>query len=443
LDARCPIAGRRALWYNERTPLGALPTGRGAGFDGRLSRIICYADLHIHIGRTSADKPVKITAARDLTFENIAAECSERKGIGLAGIVDCASPGVIADIETLIASGDMIQLPGGGLRYRDAVTVILGAELETGEANGEKSHHVSYFGALEQLKDFSRTLSRHVTNLDLSSQRASLSANSLFRVTDAIGGIFIPAHSFTPHKSVYGRCVRRLHEMFSDEALDKIPAIELGLSADSYLADRIGELGNLAFVSNSDAHSLPKIAREYNVLEVPEPDFDGLVDALRRRNGARVVGNFGLDPRLGKYHRTYCEDCEHVMAQPPPMRACELCGNTEVVIGVLDRIVEIADWDEPRPPAHRPPYQYQVPLQFVPKVGTVTLNKLINRFGSEMAVLHEASAEEIALTVGSSIADLIIKAREGTLPLLPGGGGHYGKAVEDAEETQLQLFPDP
>ncbi|MCJ7752007.1 MAG: endonuclease Q family protein, partial [Armatimonadetes bacterium] len=40
-----------------------------------------YADLHIHIGRTSAGRPVKITAARDLTFENIAKECATRKGI--------------------------------------------------------------------------------------------------------------------------------------------------------------------------------------------------------------------------------------------------------------------------------------------------------------------------------------------------------------------------
>lgn len=429
------------MWYSVRTPLGAISTGRWAGFAGRLSPIICYADLHIHIGRTSAGKPVKITAARDLTFENIAAECSERKGIGIAGIIDCASPGVIADIEKLIASGELVELAGGGLRYRDAVTVILGAELETGEANRETSHHVSYFATLQQLKDFSRTLSRHVTNLDLSSQRASLSANDLFRITDTIGGIFVPAHSFTPHKSVYGRCVRRLSEMFDVRALSRIPAIELGLSADSYLADRIVELGGLVFLSNSDAHSLPKIAREYNVLEVEQPDYDGLADALLRRNGAGVVGNFGLDPRLGKYHRTYCESCNHVMVQPPPMRACEVCGSMDVVFGVLDRIMEIADWDEPRPPAHRPPYRYQVPLQFVPKVGTVTLNKLINRFGSEMAVLHEASPEDLAQTVGSSIADLIIKARQGTLPLLAGGGGHYGKAVENADETQLQLFP--
>jgi len=102
-----------------------------------------YADLHIHIGRTSTGKPVKITAARDLTFENIAKECAERKGIALAGIVDCGSPAVIEDIDALVASGEMVELPGGGLRYRDTTTVLLGCELETVEEDGAASHHVS------------------------------------------------------------------------------------------------------------------------------------------------------------------------------------------------------------------------------------------------------------------------------------------------------------
>jgi len=51
-----------------------------------------YADLHIHIGRTAAGKPVKITAARDLTFENIARECATRKGSRSPGLWIAARP---------------------------------------------------------------------------------------------------------------------------------------------------------------------------------------------------------------------------------------------------------------------------------------------------------------------------------------------------------------
>ncbi|MBM3476226.1 MAG: hypothetical protein FJX75_23385 [Armatimonadetes bacterium] len=86
-----------------------------------------------------------------------------------------------------------------------------------------------------------------------------------------------------------------------------------------------------------------------------------------------------------------------------------------------------------------PPYHYQIPLQFVPKVGSVRLNRLINRFGSEMAVLHEALPQALAQTVGSEIADPIARAREGRLVVQPGGGGRYGRAFADVGEAQLHL----
>ena len=73
-----------------------------------------FADLHIHIGRTKNNKPVKITGARSLNFENIAKECVERKGINIAGIIDCASPYVIEDIEDFLKSGEARELKDRG-----------------------------------------------------------------------------------------------------------------------------------------------------------------------------------------------------------------------------------------------------------------------------------------------------------------------------------------
>jgi uncharacterized protein (TIGR00375 family) len=389
------------------------------------------ADLHIHIGRSSTGRPVKITAARDLTFENIARECVERKGLDLAGIVDCASPPVLADIRHLVESGEMVEQAGGGLRYRDHLTVLLAAEFETRETAGGMAHHLGYFPALAGLSDFSREIGAHVTNRELSSQACGLPARELFDLVAACGGILCPAHCFTPHKSMYGTCVERGAEMFG-AAWARIPAIELGLSADTDLADRFSELAGKTFLSNSDAHSLPKIAREYNLLELAAPTFAEVLLALRREGGRRVAGNFGLDPRLGKYHRTACEKCERIAQGQPPLLVCEACGSDRVVVGVLDRILSIADLREPHHPPHRPPYHYQVPLQFVPGLGAVALRKLLNRFGSEMAVLHLAEESDLALTVGAKIARLIILAREGRLALAAGGGGVYGKALPGA-----------
>lgn len=398
-----------------------------------------YADLHIHIGRTSSGRPVKITAARDLTFENIAKECALRKGIELAGIVDCGSPAVMQDIDSLVESGEMVELPTGGLRYRNTTTILLGCELECVEEDGSASHHISYFPAREGLKVFVGFLRRLVTNLDLSSQRCRVPARQLLRMARSAGGIFVPAHAFTPHKSPYGSCVRRLRDMFRENGMADLAALELGLSADSHLADCIAELASLPFLSNSDAHSLPKIAREYNVLWLEEGNFQEFLAALRRERGRKILANHGLDPRLGKYHRSFCPECQTIASAEPPVLRCPLCGTEDIVKGVLDRIAEIADYAEPRAPSDRAPYHYQVPLQFLPGIGAVTLGKLLNRFGTEMHVLHEARPEELQLVIGEKLAHLVIQARQGSLPLLAGGGGRYGKAVGDNSETQLTM----
>ena len=69
-----------------------------------------FADLHVHIGRAENNKPIKITAAKSLNFANIAKECEERKGINIVGIIDCASPYVIQDIEEFLKTGDAYEL---------------------------------------------------------------------------------------------------------------------------------------------------------------------------------------------------------------------------------------------------------------------------------------------------------------------------------------------
>ena len=83
-----------------------------------------FADLHVHIGRSEKGKPIKITAARSLNFANIAKECVERKGINLVGIIDCASPYVIEDIENFLKTGEAYEIKDGGIIYKDKVCMI-------------------------------------------------------------------------------------------------------------------------------------------------------------------------------------------------------------------------------------------------------------------------------------------------------------------------------
>ncbi len=396
-----------------------------------------FMDLHVHIGRSSRGTPVKVTASRDLTFENIARECKYRKGIDIVGIVDCASPEVINDISRLINLGEMTPLQEGGLIFQDKVTILLGSEIETREKNGGISHQIAFFPYLDEIKEFSKILSSLVTNVNLSSQNCRISAQEIFQIVDKIGGILIPAHAFTPHKSVYGNCVSRLGEMYAPSTLKKIPAIELGLSADTEIADRLKELSKYTFLTNSDAHSLPKIGREYNIVELEKANFREVLLALQRKEGRRIKTNYGLDPKLGKYHRTFCEICNYTTSSPPPIFKCEKCGNNNVVKGVLDRIVEIGDYQKSSSPAHRPPYLHQIPLEFVPGIGKKTLEKLFNYYGTEMQILHRASYQEINKVVGFKIAENIILARQGLLELDPGGGGRYGRVKVKVENKSL------
>jgi len=385
-----------------------------------------FADLHVHIG-SAKDKPVKITASRKLTLKNIFEMSAKKKGIDMVGIVDAASPMVIAELEEFIEKGELIELKTGGLLYNNNLTVILGAEIETEEKRGV-AHSIAFFPYLKNIKDFSKVIRRYIRNIELSSQRARLSAYELYKIVRDFGGLLMPAHIFTPHKSFYGSCYDSLIEAFGD-FYDAIPAVELGLSSDTDLADTIRELSRKTFITNSDAHSFEKIGREHNKLKLESCSFDNLVKAFQGDKNNYVVANYGLNPKLGKYHRTLCLDCDYIANEPPPVKRCPRCKSQNVVLGVLDRISIISDYDKPVHPVGRPPYYYQIPLEFIPGVGKNTLKKLLAAFGNEMKILHKVSEKELCEVVGEKIAKNIVLGRKGELKLQVGGGGIYGKVI--------------
>lgn len=389
-----------------------------------------FADLHVHIGRSENNKPIKITAARSLNFANIAKECKEKKGIEIVGIIDCASPYVIEDIENFLKTGDAYEIKDGGIIYKDKICIILGSEIETSETGiytpAGSAHNLCYFPHLSDIKAFSNEMSKHIKNITLSSQRADISAYELIDIVQKYNGILIPAHCFTPHKSFYGNCTDRLEKIFK-EKYKNIPAIELGLSSDTFMADMISELENKTFVTNSDAHSLPKIAREYNKILVNDISFKELVKALKNEDGRKFIANYGLDPKLGKYHRTYCETCKKVIPGEAPVFKCDTCDSKNITMGVYDRIKVIRDKNESISPKFRANYVYQVPLAFIPGLGSKTIEKLLSTFGTEMNILHKVSGDDIEAVIGQKNAKNIIAARNGNLNISAGGGGVYGK----------------
>ncbi|WP_083489274.1 hypothetical protein [Bacillus shackletonii] len=378
-----------------------------------------FVDLHIHIGRTKTGKPVKITASKSLTLTNILNTAKSPKGLDMVGIIDCHSPEVIAEIEDLIYRGDLREMAEGGFRFQETVTLIPGVEIEVNDENCKGPIHVlGYFPTLEALKNFSMWYQTKVKNVQLSTQRIHESAVPLQKKIKSLGGIFIPAHVFTPFKSLYGKGVEKSISEILDP--DLIDGIELGLSSNTEMADRIKELHHFTFVSDSDAHSLGKIAREYQIMKLESPTFAALEKALHGKDGNGIVANYGLNPYLGKYYRTTCSKC----FEPKVADICPHCGSTHFTKGVSERIKELAT-DQVSP--KRPPYVHQVPLDFLPGLGPKTLHKLLDYFDTEMNILHNVPIEELKKVVKADLADMIMQARQGTLQLMAGGGGQYGK----------------
>jgi uncharacterized protein (TIGR00375 family) len=380
-----------------------------------------YVDLHVHIGRTASGNPVKITGAKTLTLFNILKEAVQRKGLQIVGIVDCHVPEILDEIERAISFEGWREEQEGGI-HANGVTVILGSEVEIYDEHCHGPIHVlAFFPTVERMRLFSNWLKTRVKNISLSSQRMYGTGKELQMIVKQLGGLFIPAHVFTPFKSLYGKGVRKsLTEVFDAASID---AIELGLSADTNMADQLEELHRYPYVSNSDAHSLSNIAREYQVIRMAAPTFRELQKALKKEEGRTIVANYGLNPLLGKYYQTVCAECLH------PVQAtderCSNCGHHQLITGVFERLQQLKTNDRHQP--ERPPYRYQIPLPFIPGIGPKTYQKLLSRFGTEMEVLHKASLEDLKEAIGEKLAHLIIQARSGQLAIHAGGGGQYGK----------------
>ncbi|SER15042.1 TIGR00375 family protein [Gracilibacillus ureilyticus] len=379
-----------------------------------------FADLHIHVGRNKYGKPVKITGAKSLTITNILKEASDRKGINIVGVIDCHAPSVLEELEDSINSGIAVEEVDGGIRYKNT-TLFLGSEIEIYDHKCQGPIHVlCYFPAIKIMKQFTDWLSHHMKNIELSSQRYYGTAIELQEKVKELDGIFIPAHIFTPFKSTFGKGVKRsMGEVFNTRLVD---GVELGLSSDTYMADQIKELHAYPFLTNSDAHSLGKIGREYQLLEMEAPTFSEWKKVLHHKGNRKIVANYGMHPKLGKYYATVCKNC---LSPVPHESPCPVCGSSSVIRGVSDRINELAS-NEPNP-NKRPPYIYQVPLEYIPGLGKKTFEKLLDHFHNEMNIIHYVPYDHLKDVVGDRIANSIMNIRNGVVEIEQGGGGKYGK----------------
>lgn len=383
--------------------------------------MIINADLHIH-GRFSGGTSSKMTLA------NISKE-ARKKGIELVATGDCLHSGWMREIRELNKIDD-------GTFEKNETRFILSTEVE----DTKRVHHLIFFPSLSSVEEFKDAILKKSANLD-SDGRPNLymSGREIAQLAKDVDGMIGPCHAFTPWTAVYAYH-DSLKSCYAD-LLDYISFVELGLSADSDYADRIAELENLTFLTNSDSHSpYPvRLAREFNRFKVEDVTFDELKKAILREGKRKVILNVGLPPQEGKYNESACIKCfTHYSINGAKARKWRCSCGGRIKKGVRDRVEELADYPEPRHPEHRPPYLHLIPLAeiiakalnhsspYTKKVFEMW-NELIKAFGNEVSVLVDADIEEINKVTESEITHAIKCFRENKVIIHPGGGGQYGR----------------
>ena len=165
----------------------------------------------------------------------------------------------------------------------------------------KRVHHLIIFPSIESAMD---TRGQMKGNMDSDGRpRVRMDGSQIIEIAHQNGCIIGPAHAFTPWTSIY-----KEYDSIKDSYGQMPDFLELGLSADSDMADKIEELENISFLTNSDAHSPwpHRLGREFNELEIKKLSFDGVRDSILDK---KIKANYGFDPRLGKYHHTACSKC--------------------------------------------------------------------------------------------------------------------------------------
>jgi len=407
------------------------------------------ADLHIHSRFSRA-------TSRDMDLEHLA-RWAKWKGIDLLGTGDFTHPQWFREL-----SEKLVPVAEGIYEFNGAKFMVTGeiSCIWNQDGRQRRVHFLVLVPSLEDAARINRELSR-LGNLAADGRPTlGVPGRALLRTIlgAAPGAVVIPAHAWTPWYSIFGSNsgFDSLEEAFGED-VGEIFAIETGLSSDPPMNWRLSALDRVALVSFSDAHSPAKLGREACVFELPELNYGALVSAIRDKDRTRFLFTVEFFPEEGKYHYDGHRNCSVVLSPRESLalgNRCPKCGRP-LTVGVLHRVEALADRPEGFVPDGAIPYKSLVPLDEIIaqalEVGKGTKSvlaeyrKLVERFGSEFAILLDLPEEEIEREIPGAIGKAILKVRRGELEIRPGYDGVYGEIVIPLEEekegpAQLSLF---
>jgi uncharacterized protein (TIGR00375 family) len=413
------------------------------------------ADLHIHSKYSRA-------TSKDMSPEAIW-KWAQIKGIGVVGTGDFTHPGWLKELsEKLEPTGEGLfklkkEYEANGIpdSCKAEVSFVLSAEISSIYRKNDKTRKVHSLILVPDFSDAARinlALSR-IGNLNADGRPIlGLDALDLLKIVTDIcpTSVFIPAHAWTPHFSVFGAVsgFDSLEECFEGYA-PHIKAIETGLSSDPPMNWRLSALDNITLISNSDAHSPAKMGREANIFDT-EISYRAISNALATRQG--FLGTIEFFPEEGKYHYDGHRACSMSLSPQETIQhgyLCPKCGR-RVTVGVLHRVEKLAD----RPPGYKPnsavPYHSLVPLAEViaealgvgvsSKAVAMEYQRLIQGLGNEFSILMDAPIPEIEQKSSRLVGGGVDRMRSGNIHVAPGYDGEYGKIkiFELAERKKIK-----
>jgi len=398
------------------------------------------ADFHIHSRFSRA------------TSKNCCPEQLElwarRKGVDLVGTGDFTHAGWREELkEKLTPHEDGLYGLKTALKEKTGpagrVTFIISGEISSiYKKNGRtrKVHNLILLPDLQSAQRLSKRLEA-VGNLHSDGRPIlGLDSKNLLDMTlqACPKALFIPAHIWTPHFSVFGSKsgFDDIEECFED-LTPHIYALETGLSSDPPMNWRLSALDRFALVSNSDAHSPANLAREANVFST-DLSYEAIYRALSANDRKSFSGTIEFFPEEGKYHFDGHRVCK-VQWEPGKTIAasgiCPVCGG-KITVGVLHRVEDLADRPEGFVLPNARKFERIVPLAQVigSCVGSSSTSKKVNipfenmveTLGPELIILRQTPIKDIQSVAGDRIAEGIRRVRAGQLKISAGYDGEYG-----------------
>ena len=378
--------------------------------------MIINADLHVH-------SKYSMATSKNMNPETMAIE-SMKKGLNLIATGDALHSKWLEELEDQLTPMDDTGI------YKTNIEGVSTNFITTTEVeDNERIHHLLIIPSLEvawQMRD-----EFTVKNMDADGRpKIRMHASEIIDIAKDYDCIVGPAHIFTPWTGIF-----KTYDSIEECYGQKVDFVELGLSSDTILADTIEELHDYPFLTNSDSHSPwpHRIGREFNKIDLSELSFKAIKKAI---GSDKILENYGINPRMGKYHETGCIKCYKLYdikdAQNNNMKCS--CGG-QIKKGVKSRIDELSTLTEGKHPKNRPHYQYVLPLaellSTVHDKGVTTkyvqtrYNQLIEEFSNEIDVLINIPVEKIAI-IDKRLASIIQAYRTNILDVIPGRGGQYG-----------------